>query len=293
MSILIDSNTRLLVQGMTGNEGKFHAAQMIDYGTLVVAGVTPGRGGQTCLDRPVYHTVREAARETDANTSIVFVPAPFAADAALEAIEAELALVIVITEGIPTLQMERVYWEARRRGVRLIGPNCPGAITPGQAKVGIMPGHIHRPGKVGVISRSGTLTYEFVNELTLGGYGQSSCVGIGGDPIIGSNFVDMLALFEEDPATEAVVLIGEIGGSDEETAALFVKEAMSKPVVGFIAGRTAPPGKRMGHAGAIISGGRGTAAEKIAIMQANGLHVIERPDQVCAMLAELGLTPLS
>jgi len=293
MSILIDSNTRLLVQGMTGNEGKFHAAQMIDYGTQVVAGVTPGRGGQTCLDRPVYHTVREAARETDANTSIVFVPAPFAADAALEAIEAELALVIVITEGIPTLQMERVYWEARRRGVRLIGPNCPGAITPGQAKVGIMPGHIHRPGKVGVISRSGTLTYEFVNELTLGGYGQSTCVGIGGDPIIGSNFVDMLALFEEDPATEAVVLIGEIGGSDEEAAATFVKETMSKPVVGFIAGRTAPPGKRMGHAGAIISGGRGTAAEKIAIMQANGLHVIERPDQICAMLAELGLTPLS
>jgi len=292
MAILVDKNTTLLVQGMTGNEGKFHAAQMIDYGTKVVAGVTPGRGGQTCLDRPVYHTVREAARETDANTSIVFVPAPFAADAALEAIAAELALVIVITEGIPTLQMERVYWEARRRGVRLIGPNCPGAITPGQAKVGIMPGHIHRPGKVGVISRSGTLTYEFVNELTLGGYGQSTCVGIGGDPIIGSDFVDMLALFEEDPATEAVVVIGEIGGSDEEAAATFVKETMSKPVVGFIAGRTAPPGKRMGHAGAIISGGRGTAAEKIAIMQANGLHVIERPDQVCAMLAELGLQPL-
>lgn len=293
MSILLNKETRLLVQGMTGSEGKFHSAQMIDYGTQVVAGVTPGRSGQTCLDRPVYNTVSEAVRETGANAACIFVPAPFAADAALEAIEAELGLVVVITEGIPTLQMMRVYWEARRRGVRVIGPNCPGIITPGQAKIGIMPGHIHLPGKVGVVSRSGTLTYEFVNELTLGNYGQTSCVGIGGDPIVGSDFVDILRLFNEDPATEAVVLIGEIGGTDEEKAAAFVQDALSKPVIGFIAGRTAPPGKRMGHAGAIISGRSGTAAEKIAVMEEKGIRVVERPDQVCEALAEAGITPLT
>ena len=292
MAILVDKNTRLLVQGMTGSEGKFHSAQMIDYGTNVVAGVTPGRGGQTCLDRPIYNTVRDAAKETGANTSIIFVPSAFAADAALEALEADLKLVIVITEGIPTLQMMKVYWEAQRRGVRVIGPNCPGVITPGQAKVGIMPGHIHMPGKVGVVSRSGTLTYEFVNELTKGNYGQTTCVGIGGDPIIGTSFIDALKMFGEDVATEAVVLIGEIGGSDEENAAIFIKETMTKPVVGFIAGRTAPPGKRMGHAGAIISGRSGTAAEKIAVLEENGIRVVERPELVCAALAAAGITPL-
>ena len=292
MSILVNKNTQLLVQGMTGNEGKFHAAQMIDYGTKVIAGVTPGRGGQTCLDRPIYNTVKEAARETGVNASIIFVPANFAMDAALEAMEAGLKLVILITEGIPTLQMMKVWWEAQRLGVRLIGPNCPGVITPGQAKVGIMPGHIHRPGKVGVISRSGTLTYEFVNELTRGNYGQSSCVGIGGDPIIGTSFIDVLRLFNEDPETEAIVLIGEIGGTDEEAAAAYVRENVKKPVVGFIAGRTAPPGKRMGHAGAIITGHQGTAAEKIATLEDNHIRVAERPDMICQLLAEAGVKPL-
>ena len=257
---------------MTARRGNFTRAQMIDYGTQVVAGVTPGRAGRPCLDRPIYNTVSEAARETGANASCIFVPAPFAADAALEAMEAGLGLVIVITEGIPTLQMMKVYWDAKRRGVRLIGPNCPGVITPGEAKIGIMPGHIHQPGRIGVISRSGTLTYEFVNELTRGHYGQSTCVGIGGDPIVGSCFVDILKLFKEDADTEAVVLIGEIGGSDEEAAATYIKEELNKPAIGFIAGRTAPPGKRMGHAGAIVSGQSGTAAEKIAIMEKNGIR---------------------
>jgi succinyl-CoA synthetase alpha subunit len=292
MAILVDKTTSLLVQGMTGSEGKFHTAQMIDYGTNVAAGVTPGRGGQTVLDRPIYNTVRDAVRETGANTSVIFVPAAFAADAALEAIEANLRLVIMITEGVPTLQMMKVYWEARRRGVRLVGPNCPGVITPGQAKIGIMPGHIHMPGKVGVVSRSGTLTYEFVHQLTLGNYGQTTCLGIGGDPIVGTSFIDALQLFNEDPATEAVVMIGEIGGSDEEEAARFIKETMTKPVVGFIAGRTAPAGKRMGHAGAIISGRSGTAAEKIAVMEENGIRVVEHSEQVCGVLAELGVMPL-
>jgi succinyl-CoA synthetase alpha subunit len=291
MSILVDKNTRLLVQGMTGKEGQFHTTQMIDYGTNVVAGVTPGRGGQTCLDRPVYNTVREAAAETKANVSCVFVPAVAAADAALESIDAEIPLVIVISEGVPTLHMMKVYWEAKRRGVRVVGPNCPGVITPGAAKVGIMPGHIHLPGKIGVLSRSGTLTYEFVDQLTKGGYGQSTCVGIGGDPIIGSTFVDLLKLFEKDAATEAVILIGEIGGTDEQLAAAYVKKGMSKPVVGFIAGRTAPPGKQMGHAGAIISGGSGTAAEKIQSLEAAGIPVCERPGQVCELLAQAGVKP--
>ncbi|MCE5229516.1 succinate--CoA ligase subunit alpha [bacterium] len=289
MSILIDANTKVIVQGMTGTEGRFHAAQMIDYGTNVVAGVTPGRGGQTALDRPIFNTMREAVAETGANASVIFVPARFAADAALEAIEAGLPLVIAITEGIPTLQMMDVYWEAKRCGARLIGPNCPGIITPGQCKIGIMPGHIHRPGKIGVISRSGTLTYEFVNELTLGRYGQTTCVGIGGDPIIGSSFIDLLEMFNADAATEAVVMIGEIGGTGEERAALWIKDNMKKPVIGFVAGRTAPPGKRMGHAGAIIAGGKGTAAEKIAAMQAAGMPVCDRPDQVCELLAQAGI----
>lgn len=292
MSILVNKDTRLVVQGMTGSEGKFHASQMIDYGTQVVAGVTPGRGGQTCLDCPIFNTVAEATKETGANASIIFVPAPFAADAALEAIDAGLDLVIMITEGIPTLSMMKVYWEAKRCGVRILGPNCPGLITPGEAKVGIMPGHIHKPGKVGLVSRSGTLTYEMVNELTKGNYGQTTCVGIGGDPIIGTNFIDTLSLFNDDPASEAVVMIGEIGGTDEEEAAAFVKDNMTKPVIGFIAGQTAPPGKRMGHAGAIISGGKGTAREKIAAMTAAGIHVVERPDEVCEKLIAAGIKPL-
>lgn len=292
MGILVNAETRVVVQGMTGTEGQFHAAQMIDYGTKVVAGVRPGRGGQSVLDRPIYNSVREAAEETGANAGVIFVPARGAADAALESIFAGLPLVIIITEGVPTLQMMDVYWEARRRGTRLIGPNCPGVITPGEAKLGIMPGHIHKPGKIGVISRSGTLTYEFVNELTRGNYGQTTCIGIGGDPIVGTQFVDALELFEADPATEAVVMIGEIGGNEEERGAAFVAEHMSKPVIGFIAGRTAPPGKRMGHAGAIISGGQGTAGSKILLLEEAGIKVCERPDLVCALLKESGVEPL-
>ncbi len=289
MSILVDQQTRVLVQGMTGTEGKFHAAQMIDYGTQVVGGVTPGRGGQTVLDRPVYNTVRQAVDETGANVSCIFVPAAGAADAALEAAAAEIPLIIVITEGVPTLQMMKVYWEVKRRGLCLIGPNCPGIISPGKCKIGIMPAHIHRPGRIGVISRSGTLTYEIVNELTRGGYGQSSCVGIGGDPIIGSGFIDMLDQFNNDAETDALIMIGEIGGTDEETAAQWIKSNMTKPVVGFIAGRTAPPGKRMGHAGAIITGGRGGAQEKVAALEGANVRVIRRTNEVCQALAETGI----
>ncbi len=292
MSILLNARTRVIVQGMTGTEGKFHTSQMIDYGTRVVAGVTPGRGGQTALDRPIFNTVHEAVAETGAEASCIFVPARFAADAALESIDAGLRLVVVITEGIPTMQMMDVYHEARRRQVRLIGPNCPGLITPGEAKMGIMPGHIHKPGKVGLISRSGTLTYEFVNELTRSNYGQTSCIGIGGDPIIGTGFIDALELFNDDDATEAVVMIGEIGGNDEEQAAEWIRANMLKPVVGFIAGRTAPPGKRMGHAGAIIAGGTGTAAEKISALKSAGVPVCERPDEVAGLLAQSGIHPL-
>jgi succinyl-CoA synthetase alpha subunit len=291
MSILADKSTRLLIQGMTGNEGKFHAAQMIDYGTNVVAGVTPGRGGQTCLDRPVYDTVAEAVAETLPNASCIFVPAPGAADAALEAMASDIPLVVIITEGMPVMQMTRVYWEARRRGVRLIGPNCPGLITPGQAKIGILPGHICRPGAIGLISRSGTLTYEFVDQLTQGGYGQSTCVGIGGDPIVGTGFVELLEMFEEDEKTEAVVMIGEIGGDHEQKAAAFVKRGMTKPVVGFIAGLTAPPGKQMGHAGAIVSGGSGTATEKIAALEAAGVVICASPTDACEKLRQLGIKP--
>jgi len=286
MSILVDKNTRLIVQGITGNEGRFHAEQMIAYGTNVVGGVVPGKGGQTVLDRPVFNTVLEAVEATGANASVIYVPAAFAADAALEAIEAGLPLVVIITEGIPTLEMMTVYWEARHRGTVVIGPNCPGVISPGKAKVGIMPGHIHRPGRVGVISRSGTLTYEIVNELTTNGFGQSTCMGIGGDPIIGTSFVDALKMFADDDETDAVVLIGEIGGTDEETAAEFIKSEFEKPVFAFIAGLTAPPGKRMGHAGAIISGGHGTAAEKIRALEAAGVPVAQRPDQIAPLVRE-------
>ena len=287
MAILADKNTRLLVQGITGREGEFHSRQMLAYGTQVVAGVTPGKGGQVACDGrvPVFDTVAEAVEETGANASIIYVPARFAADAILEAADAGLPLVVCITEGIPTLDMVRVRAYLDQRGTRLIGPNCPGLLSPGQAKVGIMPGHIAMPGPVGVVSRSGTLTYEVVYALTARGMGQTTCVGIGGDPIIGTTFVDVLEMFENDPATEQVVLIGEIGGSDEERAAQFIAEKMTKPVVAFIAGRTAPPGKRMGHAGAIIQGGSGTAAEKIAAFEAVGVRVAEHPEQIAEIVA--------
>jgi succinyl-CoA synthetase alpha subunit len=286
MSILADRQTRLVIQGITGNEGRFHGQQMIAYGTRVVAGCTPGRGGETCLDVPVFNTMKDAVGRTDANASAVYVPAAFAADAALEAVASGVKLVVVITEGIPVLDMVKVYWSARERGVALIGPNCPGIISPGKAKIGIMPGHIHKEGRIGLISRSGTLTYEIVKELSIHGLGQSTCIGIGGDPIIGTSFVDALERFEADPDTDAVVLLGEIGGADEEAAADFVKSRMTKPVVGFIAGLTAPPGKRMGHAGAIISGGKGTAKDKIAALGAAGIPVAERPDQVAGLVKE-------
>ena len=251
----------------------------------------PGKGGQTYLERPIYNTVREAVAEVRANASIIFVPAAFATDAALEAIDAGLAVVIIITEGIPIIDMMKVYWEAKRAGVRLVGPNCPGAMSPGKAKVGIMSAHIHRPGSIGVVSRSGTLTYEVVQELTTHGYGQSTCVGIGGDPIVGSSFIDVLTLFEQDPQTRAVIMIGEIGGTEEEEAAAFIADKMSKPVIGFIAGLTAPAGKRMGHAGAIISGGRGTAAEKVAALRNAGVGVAERPDQIADLLGKADIAP--
>jgi len=288
MAILVDKNTRLVVQGVTGREGEFHTRQTLEYGTQVVAGVTPGKGGQFACDGrvPVFDTVREAVEATGANTSVIYVPAPFAPDAIIEAADAGLGLVVCITEGIPVNEMIRVKAYLDMKGVRLIGPNCPGLLTPGQAKVGIMPGHIAMPGPVGVVSRSGTLTYEVVYALTALGIGQTTCVGIGGDPIIGTRFVDVLALFEADPETKAVVLIGEIGGNDEEVAARFIAERMTKPVVAFIAGRTAPPGKRMGHAGAIIEGGTGTAAEKIAALEAAGVRVAEHPEQIARMVAE-------
>ncbi len=280
MSILVDQNTRLLVQGITGREGTFHTQQMKAYGTNVVAGVTPGRGGLTHEGVPVFNTVAEAVRQTGANASVIYVPAAFAADAIMEAADAGIPLVVCITEGIPVLDMVRVMAFLKDRSTRLIGPNCPGVISPGKCKVGIMPGQIHREGGVGVVSRSGTLTYEAVWQITEMGLGQSTCIGIGGDPIVGTNFVDALKLFEQDDQTEAVVIIGEIGGTAEEEAARFVKEHMSKPVIGFVAGRTAPPGRRMGHAGAIISGGRGTAAEKFAAMREAGIHVVESPAEI-------------
>src|SRR3990170_409718 len=282
MSILVDKKTRLVVQGMTGREGTFHALACRDYGTTVVAGVTPGKGGSRHEGVPVLDTVREAVAKEGANTALIFVPPAFAADAILEAIDAAVPLVVCITEGIPTLDMVRVARFLRGSGTRLIGPNCPGIISPGKAKVGIMPGHIHKRGKVGVVSRSGTLTYEAVGQLTRLGLGQSTCIGIGGDPIIGTTFIDALELFEDDPATQAILMIGEIGGTAEEEAAAFVKRHVSKPVVGYIAGQTAPPGRRMGHAGAIISGGKGTAAEKVTALRRAGIAVVKSPAEMGA-----------
>lgn len=277
MAILVDENTRLLVQGITGREGTFHTQQAVAYGTKVVAGVTPGKGGTSVDGIPVFNTVREAREKTGANASVIFVPPAFAADAIMEAADAGIPLVVAITEGIPTIDMIRVADFLRGKPTRLIGPNCPGITSPGKCKIGIMPGRIHKVGHVGVVSRSGTLTYEAVGQLTALGIGQSTCMGIGGDPIIGTNFVDALRLFNDDPETHGVVMIGEIGGTAEEEAAAFIKASMKKPVVGFIAGRTAPPGRRMGHAGAIISGGKGTAKDKIAALQAAGVAVAESP----------------
>jgi succinyl-CoA synthetase alpha subunit len=285
MSILVNKDTRLLVQGITGREGLFHTQQMIDYGTNVVAGVTPGKGGEWAAGVPVFDTVHKAVEATEANASIIYVPARFAADAILEAADAGLDLIVCITEGIPTLDMIKVRAYLDHTSSRLIGPNCPGVITPEQAKVGIMPGHIHIPGNVGLVSRSGTLTYEVVYALTARGIGQSTAVGIGGDPIIGSTFIDILQLFEKDKDTEQVVLIGEIGGTDEEQAAAFIAKHMTKPVTAFIAGQTAPPGKRMGHAGAIISGGTGTAAEKMAALEAAGVEVVKQPTAIAEVVA--------
>jgi succinyl-CoA synthetase alpha subunit len=277
----------LIVQGITGREGEFHARQMLDYGTNIVAGVTPGKGGDWVAGIPVFDTMREAVNATEANASVIYVPARFASDAIFEAADAAIGLVVCITEGIPVLDMIKVRAHLDCLDARLIGPNCPGVITPGEAKVGIMPGHIHTPGPVGVVSRSGTLTYEVVHALTEKGLGQSSAVGIGGDPIIGTDFADVLELFEEDPQTEQVVLIGEIGGNDEQRAAAFISQKMSKPVTAFIAGQTAPPGKRMGHAGAIIEGGEGTAAEKVAAFEAVGVRVAKHPGEIAELVALL------
>ena len=288
MSILVDRQTRLVVQGITGRDGGFHAGQMIRYGTKVVAGVTPGKGGMRTDDGvPVFDSVAEAVEETGANTSVVYVPAPFAADAVCEASDAGIDLVVCISEGIPVRDMVRVLPFAGKRGTRLIGPNSPGIISPGKAKVGIMPGEIHEEGRVGVISRSGTLTYEIVHHLTLKGIGQSTCIGIGGDPIVGTNLIDAMELFADDDDTDAVVLIGEIGGNDEEQAARMIEEGYPKKVAAFIAGRTAPPGKRMGHAGAIVAGGKGTAEEKIAAFEAVGVEVAETPAGVAGIMERL------
>jgi succinyl-CoA synthetase alpha subunit len=280
MSILVDQESRVVVQGLTGREGSFHARACREYGTRVVAGVTPGRGGTVHEGIPVYNTVQEAVRREGADVSLIFVPPPFAADAVLEAADAGVRLVVCITEGIPAADMIRVRPYLARTGTRLIGPNCPGIISPGKCKVGIMPGYIHKPGPVGVISRSGTLTYEAVAQLTRREIGQSTCIGIGGDPIIGTSFVDALALFKDDAATRAIVMIGEIGGTAEEEAAQFAAREIKTPIVAFIAGQTAPPGRRMGHAGAIISGGRGTAAEKMKALKAAGIHVLETPTEI-------------
>jgi succinyl-CoA synthetase alpha subunit len=287
VSIFINQDTKLVVQGITGRDGSFHAKQMLEYGTRVVAGVTPGKGGQRFEDRvPVFDTVADAVAATGANTSVIYVPSRFATDAVYEAADAGIALIVCITEGLPVLDMTRAVPYVRERGARMIGPNCPGAISPGQAKVGIIPGKICREGKIGVVSRSGTLTYEIIHQLTQNGLGQSSCIGIGGDPIIGTNFIDCLQAFQADPATEAIVMIGEIGGTDEQNAAQYVRQHVKKPVVGFIAGQTAPPGRRMGHAGAIISGSSGTAAEKMAALAAAGIGVMKRPADVVPLLRE-------
>ncbi len=283
MSILVNKETRVLTQGITGSTGQLHTRACKEYGTQMVAGVTPGRGGESFEGIPIFNTVEEAVRQTGANASVIYVPPPFAADAIMEAVDAEVEVVVCITEGIPVLDMLRVKNFLKGKRTRLIGPNCPGVITPGECKIGIMPGYIHKPGSIGVVSRSGTLTYEAVYQLTQLGIGQSTCVGIGGDPIIGTGFIEILEMFEKDPQTEGVILIGEIGGTAEEEAAGFIKQHMTKPVTAFIAGQTAPKGKRMGHAGAIITGGKGTAAEKIAAFQEAGVHVASSP-------AELGLT---
>ena len=286
MSIFVDRNTRLVVQGITGREGSFHARQMLEYGTALVAGVTPGKGGQTFEGKvPVFNTVADAVRATGANTSVIYVPPMAAAAAIIEAADAGLPLIVCITEGIPVMHMSRTMPFVRSRGVQLIGPNCPGLIAPGaRAKVGIIPGNICSPGRVGLVSRSGTLTYEVVNHLTRAGIGQSTCVGIGGDPIIGTNFIDCLRAFQDDPETDAIVMLGEIGGTDEQNAAAFVKEHVTKPVAGFIAGQTAPKGRRMGHAGAIISGSSGTAEEKLAAFEAAGIAIMRRPVDVVQLL---------
>ncbi len=280
MSVLIDNNTKLLVQGITGSQGMLHTRGCRDYGTNVVSGVTPGKGGQDFEGVPIYNTVQDAVKATGANASMILVPPPFAADAIMEAADAEIPLIVAITEGVPVLDMVSAVSFVYQKGSRLIGPNCPGIITPGQIKIGIMPGSIHKTGPVGVVSRSGTLTYEAVGQLTRVGLGQSTCIGIGGDPVNGTNFIDCLKLFQEDPQTEAIVMIGEIGGDAEEQAAAYAKDNVSKPIVSFIAGQTAPPGRRMGHAGAIISGGHGTAAEKMSALQEAGIHVVKTPAEI-------------
>ena len=291
MAVLVDNNTRLICQGITGGAGSFHCGQMMEYGTNLVGGVTPGKGGQTFNGSvPIFNTVEEAKKVTDANASVIFVPPPFAADAICEAVDAGIALIIVITEGIPANDMAKAWAYMKGKNVRMIGPNCPGIITPGQCKIGIMPGHIHTAGRIGVVSRSGTLTYEAVGQLSAVGLGQSTCIGIGGDPIIGTNHTDALKLFNDDPDTDAVIMIGEIGGRAEEEACAWAQENMTKPVVGFIAGATAPPGRRMGHAGAIISGGQGTAEAKFQAMEAAGIHVVRSPSEMGLKMKEvLGL----
>ena len=290
MSVLIDNNTKLLVQGITGSQGMLHTRGCRDYGTNVVSGVTPGKGGQDFEGVPIYNTVQDAVKATGANASMILVPPPFAADAIMEAADAEIPLIVAITEGVPVLDMVSAVSFVNQKGSRLIGPNCPGIITPGQIKIGIMPGSIHKTGPVGVVSRSGTLTYEAVGQLSRVGLGQSTCIGIGGDPVNGTNFIDCLKLFQEDPQTEAIIMIGEIGGDAEELAAAYAKDNVSKPIVSFIAGQTAPPGRRMGHAGAIISGGHGTAAEKMNALEEAGIHVVKTPAEIGEKILEvLGL----
>jgi len=286
LAVLLDRNTRLIVQGLTGREGTFHAKTAAAYGTSVVGGVTPGKGGTTHEGWPIFNSVHDAVRETGANATVIFVPPPFAADAIMEAADAEIPLAVCITEGIPTLDMLKVMTFMKGRRMRLVGPNCPGVITAGQAKAGIIPGHICREGRIGIVSKSGTLTYEAIHQLTRQGMGQTTCIGIGGDPLIGTSFIDALTLFAADPDTEAVIMIGEIGGTAEQEAAAFIKRAFNKPVVGFIAGQTAPPGRRMGHAGAIIAGGQGTAAEKMEALSKAGVHVVQSPADMGAKMRE-------